>query len=319
MLGLLLAGCHHQRAVDAASAPGPCEDLHGCEVGCGEGRDADCVALRGRLGEVDPDERDTPRAVAETGCVAGAIGGCALAGDLWLAADRRVASGWFERACVRSDPHSCARFAMLLGDGSAGRDDPARATALGVWSCERGEAIGCRVAGLGAADPIEADRRLQQACDQKDAPACHALAARLEDPDEARSRALYDRACALGDADACRARDALDDRVHPLEQVVVRVFAVGYATEWAARTSRTPTEAEALAHQALDQLARGVPLERVAEAYGDHPTDGEVLREQRLIRVRTPSPLQDAAFTLTPGASTCVEVPSFGWLVVTRP
>jgi hypothetical protein len=64
----------------------------------------------------------------------------------------------------------------------------------------------------------------------------------------------------------------------------------------------------------VDALGKGTALPEVAAAQGD----GES-REQKLIRMKKPSPLQDAAFALQPGQAVHIEDPSLGLLVVYRP
>jgi hypothetical protein len=233
------------------------------------------------------------------------------------------AAGWLERGCVQLDPAACANFAVLLVDGRGRPADPVRAQQLFRWSCDRHDPLGCRNAGFNAreTDRVAAIRDLGIACDLGDGLACAWLGDLYDggDPrDEVRARVQYARACERGEPRGCASRDALDDRVHPIEEVVVDLFQVGYAGAPLATAARTEPEARTLADEAVGQLHRGVPLAQVAEAYGDHPTVGPTVREQRLIRAKTPSALQDAAFGLAPGGIAIVPVPSLGYLVVIR-
>jgi hypothetical protein len=100
---------------------------------------------------------------------------------------------------------------------------------------------------------------------------------------------------------------------------VVKVFEVGYAGPELGRAARSEADARRMAASAVHHLGRGVPLAEVASAYGDRADGGGVVRDQALVRVKTPSALQEAAFSLPPGGATYVPVPAFGYLVVYRP
>lgn len=308
-------GCVRPPPAPVVVAAAPCAELHACAVACGTGHDPDCETLRAIALELPAVEREVPRAAAENGCVAGAGAGCALAGELWHAVDRRTAGPWLDAGCTRGhSPLACGAFAEALSDGVGAPRDPDRARALAAPLAERGDARGCRVAGHQAEqvhDDVNAVRGYSLGCDRGDAAACVALGDRHDRADdEAGATIRYDRACALGEPRGCAAAAAVRDRVHPTERSRVRVFEVSYADP---AFGRSASEALRLADGAIDQLRRGVSFERVAAAYGD-----QTVREQVVVRVNTPSTLQDAAFGLLPGFAAVVAVPAYGYLVVQR-
>ena len=324
----------------------PCDDVQSCWVGCGEGRDTDCVILASLARGQNLEERVTSRSVAEAACAASAPTGCALAGELWLPKHPKPlpppgtfqldedieltatknAAALLDRGCGLRSPRACSLLGVLLVDGLGIKADPHRGEELLRWSCDKGMIESCYHAGLSAervADYAGAAPFYQIACDKGIAASCRSLAALLDEPmlpaerpslpyDEARARALYERACQLKDALACAAQEALSARVFPIERLVVQVFDIDFA-------GREDEEEHAKANDALVLIASGMPFLEVAATHADRLVTGELFREHHIVRMKELSPFEAAAFDLPQGGAVMLSEAPVRLQIVYRP
>jgi TPR repeat protein len=157
-----------------------------CNTGSGTAKWDGCAEL-GRayhFGEGRPQNRPVAELLYRRACHAGSGAGCSGVGTLLQGIDNdaeaRLAFEFFARGCRLGMLNGCDGQADLLAESRLGEPDPQAAEALRRATCERGGQAACRaLAGL----LLRSDR----------SPA---------EGDE--GRALLDRQCRAGDADACR-------------------------------------------------------------------------------------------------------------------
>ncbi len=167
------------------------------------------------------------------GCDPSDLEGCTNVAERQLAADpgdasfdagRKQAQAWLRAACAGGVLRACSRLADSLerfASPAAASDDALKIVTLRTRTCDAGDARDCEKLGQDLLDrrglhsPRGAAAALQRACEAKRASACLRLAALLESGDAGASDAgagvkLREKACDLGDAEACAAAaDAL--------------------------------------------------------------------------------------------------------------
>ena len=199
----------HALALDACrrGARGACL-FAADDLAAGQGVVADTGAARGLYAELC--DADVPTA-------------CFRLGGALVDDDRPAdAARLFARACDDGLAAACTSLGFAHYAARGAPWDPGRARALYQRSCDLGDAWGCAnlgellELGVGAApDPTAARAHYQAACDQLGGAGCGRLAAMVErdDHDLAGARALYQRGCDDGDAEACAgaARASTDD------------------------------------------------------------------------------------------------------------
>ena len=138
-------------------------------------------------------------------------------GDMSFDSERKEAQGHLRTACAGGVQRACSKLADSLERlGPAIGDDALRVITLRTRTCEAGDARDCEKLGgsllesRGLQNSPEAARVLRKACDAKRTTACLRLASVFESgqigvPDPAAGLKLREKACDLGDADACDA------------------------------------------------------------------------------------------------------------------
>jgi TPR repeat protein len=178
------------------------------------------------------------------------VGGTAVA-DL----DPRRAPEW-QRACDGGDAAACGHLGALYEQGLGVVRDLARARALhekactgGYWfschnlivlgddvgrrvladdgrrGCERGSPWSCDQLALFTSDKAESRRAFERGCDGDWGPSCYSLSLSMVSRDPARARALRQKACKLGNPNACqneRAQSTVEVSRPALEQKCAR-------------------------------------------------------------------------------------------------
>jgi TPR repeat protein len=170
---------------------------------------------------------------ASRACTPGDLEGCTAAAERQLAADpgdasfdteRKAAQGTLRTACAGGVQRACSKLADSLerfSNPAVASDDALKIVTLRTHTCEAGDARDCEKLGQdllerrGVQSPRGAAAALQKACEAKRTSACLRLASLVESgaagaPDPAAGVKLREKACDLGDAEACSAAaDAL--------------------------------------------------------------------------------------------------------------
>jgi len=197
--------------------------LSGAVVGCATGATQSGLAGRQQCVECAIVSGPAPESLAGAaerfgdGCRRGQGASCSALGLMHMhgrgvSQDRARATALLERACQLGNTRGCVHLGRLLEDGSAERRDPQGAALMFELGCEQGESEGCySLAQLRYQQgrTAEAERALEQACDDQYALACTGLGAMVQHghgvaPNGARARQLYLHACRLGEPSACR-------------------------------------------------------------------------------------------------------------------
>jgi hypothetical protein len=159
-----------------ALALAACEDRAPFERACDAGDTKACLVLGEMLAKGRGGVMNKKRAVAvlSRACDAGDAAACALGGGVAYARDDGDSQRLLLEACRLGHVRGCVDAAWMLRHGEGGDADAAKADALLVTACEKGEADGCFFLGL-------------------------ERAARGEDG----AAELFAKACSLGDPVAC--------------------------------------------------------------------------------------------------------------------
>lgn len=212
VVACLLVGCGSKPP--APTVPPP-EDVRASEAalaaGCDRDQVAACMELATRLADGEGVEVDTPRAskLFDRACRLGEQDGCAryaigvaqglVEGD--LARAYKLAT----TACAKGFQRGCrgAGYMQLEGKGTA-RDEAAAIATL-TTACEAKDGSSCGLLAIiqldSGQDPDQARALAMRGCDLEAAMACYVAAAATSEPTA--SFALLDRACDLGDGEAC--------------------------------------------------------------------------------------------------------------------
>jgi TPR repeat protein len=184
---------------------------------CGAEDGRACAELSRRYRAGDGAPRDLKKAVAaaEDGCEAGEPALCVEAGRAVLRGegvkpDPERARELFSDACTQRTHAGCLDLALMLQNGSGVPQDTAAAAALFEKACEGGDASACQLLGdaLYAGVGIERDLKGAQAAYQRGCgmalfSSCTKLADLLRVQHDPAAEALYKKACAADEKDAC--------------------------------------------------------------------------------------------------------------------
>ena len=194
----------------------------GAAAGCDPQDLEGCAKLAERRLAADPgdasfaDERRAAQQQLRSACAGGVLHACSSLADseerfpsgdeLFKAATLRT------RTCEGGDARDCEKLGVQLAEGRGLSPDPVRAAEALRRGCEAGSGSACRrlsgLLGAGAgADPAVAQRWRERGCDLGDADACaeaaDASGRGVLARDPKKSRALDEKACALGRGASC--------------------------------------------------------------------------------------------------------------------
>lgn len=183
-----------------------CGDFEACRAACAERRPAACVRMARRAR--DDAARKTSRQLLRQLCDAGSGEACfeASAAAPGKPRDRKLLT----RSCDMGSGWGCLRLAEAVRKDDRARADELRARGMRQLekSCQHDDAFSCaRIAEEARAgddaDPARARWHGEKACGMGDEEACRAVAEQLAGEFPEVSARLMERACELGLADAC--------------------------------------------------------------------------------------------------------------------
>jgi TPR repeat protein len=152
----------------------------------------------------------TPTAPVQTeGCATVPL--CTAEGNQALTDnDIKKALNAFNRACVFGDAHSCALEGNYLATNPSQTGDVQRANVLFAQACDNNDAFGCEKLA-GSSDDAKAAQLLDKACSLGNQNACGKLAFRMHNGrgtsvDNARAAQLAQQSCQAGSGIGCAAQ-----------------------------------------------------------------------------------------------------------------
>ncbi len=275
-------------------------------------------------------------------CSSGALTACTHAGRLELKAGSveraDAAARYFARGCpdkadkAGRDAQSCHLLAVLLTDGRGVPKDGARARAIFQSLCDEDLADSCDALSMhyekdpSAPDPSKADAFAERACKLGSSRACYRLGRNIDQRlphDEARARALIERACELDKKPngttaimACSGVTDFDKRVTPRQRAVVRTFTIGTRDAQLDKDDRSLAEAKKLARDAVAKLNHKADFDAVANEYGGTNDVRAISRGKRvLFKMKLDKGRVQPAFEIRAGQATFEESATFGVVV----
>jgi len=160
--------------------PPLCVDFAACRDACSERRSGGCVRMHERSRGRDADKADAEKTASRL-CDAGHPEACHVR-HVQLQSDRRRSVQALTRACDLGYGQACVSLAGRTRDKAKATELRKRGTFLLDRFCQRDDPYACTATGDLARNPPPG-----------------------EDPDPARARWHYDKACVLGDGDGCYA------------------------------------------------------------------------------------------------------------------
>ena len=156
-----------------------------------------------------------PGGLAES-CNGGIMRACTLLGTQYLngeggrSKDAAMAASMYDRACKGGYPFGCTSLGVLTRHGTGVRLDASVSVSLFRRACEAGEPSACSQLGyafdlgLGVTTDIaKATSYYREGCEGGDGSGCNNLAMLTLRRDPAQAATLFQKACALGNANAC--------------------------------------------------------------------------------------------------------------------
>lgn len=195
-------------AGDARKAP-LCADFASCRDACSERRSGGCVRMHQRSRGRDADKAEAEKTASRL-CDAGHAEACHVR-HVQLQSDRRRSEQALTRACDLGYGQACVSLAGRTRDKGKAVELRKRGTFLLDRFCQRDDRYACTATGNLARnpprgedpDPARARWHYDKACRLGDGEGCYALVEQLGDEQPARVVVLLDRACELGEPRGC--------------------------------------------------------------------------------------------------------------------
>lgn len=189
--------------------PPLCADFAACRDACSERRSGGCMRMHERSRGRDADKAEAEK-TAQRLCDAGHPEACHVR-HVQLQSDRRRSAQALTRACDLGYGQACVSLAGRTRDKAKAGELRKRGTFLLDRFCQRDDPYACTATGDLARtpppgedpDPARARWHYDKACDLGDGAGCYALVEQLGSEQPARVLVLLDRACELGEPLGC--------------------------------------------------------------------------------------------------------------------
>ncbi len=178
--GAATAGAAGAEGAGEGRKPPTCADFATCREACSARRSGGCVRMHERSRASDADKAEAEKTASRL-CDAGHPEACHVR-HVQLQSDRRRSAQALTRACDLGYGQSCVSLAGRTREKGKADELRKRGTFLLDRFCQRDDPYACTATGDLARNPP-----------------------RGEDPDPARARWHYDKACVLGDGEGCYA------------------------------------------------------------------------------------------------------------------
>jgi TPR repeat protein len=188
---------------------GPCADFAACRDACSARRSGGCVRMHERSRASDGDRAEAEKTASRL-CDAGHPEACHVR-HVQLQSDRRRSAQALTRACDLGYGQACVSLAGRTRDKARADELRKRGTFLLDRFCQRDDPYACTATGDLARnpprgedpDPARARWHYDKACVLGDGEGCYALVEQLAGEQPARVVVLLDRACELGEPRGC--------------------------------------------------------------------------------------------------------------------